>query len=95
MQLPKAEKTKEELETLIIVKNSLRFPRKEIMENNFMLFDFFAKIKDSKQICNDFEKLYNETKGIADNILIASNYSIFLMLNKICIRLPMKRSVNI
>ncbi len=81
MQLSKAETTKEELEELLITKNNLSFPRKEIMENNFLLFDFFAQVKNLEGICNAFKKLYDETKGAADNILIASNYSVFLMLN--------------
>lgn len=81
MQLSKAKITKIELEELLITKNNLSFPRKEIMENNFILFDFFAQVKDLEKICNAFKKLYDETKDAADNILIASNYSIFLMLN--------------
>lgn len=81
MQINKAAEAKKELEELLITKNNISFPRREILENNFMLYDFFTNSKDSIKICADFKNLYNETKGCADHVLITSNYSIFLMFN--------------
>ena len=81
MQTDKATNTKKELEELLIIKNNINFPRREILENNFLLYDFFIKSVDSRKICESFKVLYSKNKGGADHILITSNYSIFLMFN--------------
>ena len=81
MQMKDAADTRKELEELLITKNNINFPRREILENNLLLYDFFMNSVDSKKICEGFKKLYDESQEYADHILIASNYSIFLMLN--------------
>ncbi len=81
MQTKEAVDTRKELEELLITRNSINFPRKEILENNFLLYDFFIRSLDLVKICDGFKKLYDESNGYADHVLIASNYSIFLMLN--------------
>ena len=81
MQIDKATDTKKEIEELLITKNNVNFPRREILENNLLLYNFFINSIDSKKICEGFKILYDGNKGGADHILITSNYSIFLMFN--------------
>lgn len=81
MQVEKAKEVKKEIEELLTTKNSISFPRKEILENNLLLYNFFIDSVDLEIICEGFRRLHAESKGYADYILISSNYSIFLMLN--------------
>ena len=71
----------EEIEQLTFSKNNIRFSRPEILNNNIILFNYFTKKKSFDEIENDFYNLCEETKDLADHILIASNYSVILMLN--------------
>ena len=81
MQLTKAQEVIEEIEQLTFSKNNIRFSRPEILNNNIILFNHFAKKKSFEEIETDFYNLYEETKDLADHILIASNYAVILMLN--------------
>lgn len=80
MKTKEATDTKNKLDELLITKNNIKFPREEILENNLLLYDFFINSLDSKKICEGFKELYDKSNGYADHVLIASNYSIFLML---------------
>lgn len=81
MDLPRAEKIKQEIENLTISKNNINFPRTEIAKNNFILFEYFSKKIPLQQVVSKFEKLYDETDGSADHIFVSSNYAVFVMLN--------------
>lgn len=61
---------------------NIRFPRPELLRNNLLIYDLLYNTGMKKEsIVSSFETLYNDTKGLADNILIASNYAICLALN--------------
>lgn len=81
MQMSKAKVVKDEIENLKIEKNNIKFPRPEILKNNIILYNYFADYKGKKEIETDFKELYSKTSGLADNILIASNYAVFMMFN--------------
>lgn len=81
MDLPRADEVKKEIENLIILKNNINFPRREISKNNFILFEYFSKKITLQQAVSKFEKLYDETDGSADHIFISSNYAVLMMLN--------------
>ncbi len=81
MNLDKAKQVIEEIEQLKISKNNICFSRPEILENNTILYDFFSKKISIEKTESNFYNLYEGTKDLADNILIASNYAVILMLN--------------
>lgn len=56
-----------------------RFPRNEIFENNYLIYQLINE--DLNDLCYAFEKLYKKTKEDADNIFICSNYAISLALS--------------
>ncbi len=81
MDLKNATKIKKEIEDLIIFKNNISFPRMEIAKNNFILYNYFSGETSVQKAVTELGKLYDETIGSADNILIASNYAVLMMLN--------------
>lgn len=81
MQLNKACEIKQEIEELMLSKNNINFSRQEILANNIILYNYFSKEINLKDTIYEFNKLYNDTLNMADNILIASNYAVFLMLS--------------
>ena len=56
-----------------------RFPREEVYENNGLIYQLIYG-DGEYDICTSFEKLYEKTMGMADNIFICSNYAISLAL---------------
>lgn len=56
-----------------------RFPREEVYENNGLIYQLIYGDREY-DICTSFEKLYEKTMGMADNIFICSNYAISLAL---------------
>lgn len=81
MDLRKAGNIKQEINDLILSKNNIKFPRTEIKENNYILYDYFSG-KITEQIAlENFKKLYSETEGSADHVFFASNYAVFMMIN--------------
>lgn len=81
MNLEEAKKIKDEIDNLILLKNNINFPRKEILQNNTILYNYFAKIITAEEGMTELVKLCGETTGTADHTLIASNHAVFAMLN--------------
>lgn len=81
MELEKADKIKQEIESLKIFKNNISFPRAEIEKNNIILYDYFSKTASVQKTVSDLKKLYDESIDSADHVFLASNYAVFLMLN--------------
>ena len=81
MNLEKALKVKNEIEQLQIEKNAIKFSREEILQNNFILYNYFAGNISINVAIESFKILYDTSEGIADHIFIASNYAVFMMLN--------------
>lgn len=81
MDLRKAKNTKKEISDLILSKNNIRFPRKEIRENNYILYDYFSGEITEQLALENFKNLYDEIEESADHIFLASNYAVFMMIN--------------
>ena len=78
-------KAKDNMQEIVKLKEencTYNFPRGEILENNKLIYDLVYTFNQKKtHVLKKYETLYEETKNTADNILIASNYSIVLALN--------------
>lgn len=65
-----------EIENLKERQFNYRFPRYELFENNYLIYQLINEGSDD--LCHAFERLYKKTKESADNIFICSNYAISL-----------------
>lgn len=81
MDLRKAKDIKHEINELILSKNNIRFPRIEIKENNYILYDYFSEKITKQNALERFKQLYDKTDGSADHVFLASNYAVFMMIN--------------